>query len=155
MHKKEKEAIAFLRSAAEHAKKQGRKLTLGFSAGKDSVVIYHLAIRAGIEFEAVHSVTTVDPPGTLKFIREHYPEVKIERSYLTFYSLVEQKGTPGRMKRFCCEHLKERSGIGKLFINGSRTEEGSDRSGREPEWCDTRKYMKGCKHYFPILSWSL
>lgn len=142
-------AIRFLNSIDT-----GDILTLGFSGGKDSIVIYDLAKKAGIKFIAVHSITTVDPPGTISFIKNNYPEVVIERPETTFFKLVEKRGAPGRLKRFCCEQLKERSGIGKRFIDGSRADESDTRRIYEPEQCDTRKWMKGCKHYYPILDWT-
>lgn len=46
---------------------------LCFSGGKDSVVIYGLAARAGVKFTAYHNVTTVEPPELMKFIRDNYP----------------------------------------------------------------------------------
>ena len=49
---------------------------LSFSGGKDSLVIYHLAKMAGIEFKAQYSPTSVDPPELIKFIKEKYPEVE-------------------------------------------------------------------------------
>jgi phosphoadenosine phosphosulfate reductase len=48
---------------------------LAFSGGKDSQVIYDLAQRAGVKFEAHFSVTTVDPPELIKFMRANYPPV--------------------------------------------------------------------------------
>lgn len=42
---------------------------LGFSGGKDSVVILDLAERAGVRFTATYANTTVDPPGTISFIK--------------------------------------------------------------------------------------
>lgn len=142
-------SIRFLQSIDK-----GKPLTLGFSGGKDSVVIYDLAKKADIKFTAVHSVTTVDPPGTIAFIKKHYPDVVINRPDTTFFKLVEQRGMPGRLKRFCCEQLKERSGIGKRFIDGSRADESDTRIDYEPEQCDTRKWMKGCVHYYAILDWT-
>lgn len=43
--------------------------SLGFSGGKDSVVILDLAERAGVRFTATYANTTVDPPGTISFIK--------------------------------------------------------------------------------------
>ena len=43
---------------------------LAFSGGKDSQCIYHLAKMAGVKFDAHYSVTTVDPPELMKFVKE-------------------------------------------------------------------------------------
>ena len=50
---------------------------LSFSGGKDSVVILDLAERAGVRFTATYANTTVDPPGTISFIKKNYPQVVI------------------------------------------------------------------------------
>lgn len=42
---------------------------LCFSGGKDSVVIYDLAVKSGVKFDAYHNITTVEPPELMKFIR--------------------------------------------------------------------------------------
>ncbi|MDL2254979.1 phosphoadenosine phosphosulfate reductase family protein [Parabacteroides sp. OttesenSCG-928-K15] len=149
---KAERSIKFLQSAAKGL--EGKQFTLGFSGGKDSVVILDLAKRAGIDFKAVHSVTTFDPPGTIAFIQNNYPDVEIRKPDTTFLKLVAERGLPGRKRRFCCEELKEKSGIGAAFIDGSRADESGNRALYEPEQCDTRKFMKGCKHYYAILDFT-
>lgn len=149
MNKKEQQAIDFLRSM-----ERDDLLSLGFSGGKDSVVILDLAERAGIKYNAIYANTTVDPPGTISFIKKNYPQVRIIHPEKSFFQLIEEKGFPSRLRRFCCEKLKERYGIGKRSIEGMRASESRNRRDYEPEQCDTRKWMKGAKHILPILTWT-
>ena len=147
MNKKEQQAIDFLRSM-----ERDDPMCLGFSGGKDSVVILDLAERSGIKYNASYANTTVDPPGTISFIKKNYSQVQILHPKKSFFQLVESKGLPGRMRRFCCEKLKEQYGIGQRTIEGMRAEESQSRALYEPEQCDVRKWMKGAKHILPILT---
>lgn len=149
LYLKIRQAIDFLRSI-----EQNKPLSLGFSGGKDSIVILSLAERSGIKFNAIYANTTLDPPGTISFIKKNYPRVKIMHPEKSFFQLVEKKGFPSRLRRFCCEVLKERYGIGKRSIEGMRAAESQNRKDYEPEQCDTRKWMKGAIHILPILGWT-
>lgn len=149
LYLKIRQAIDFLRSM-----ERDKPLNLGFSGGKDSVVILDLAERSGIKYNAIYANTTVDPPGTISFIKKNYPQVQIVHPKKSFFKLIEEKGFPSRLRRFCCEELKERYGIGKRSIEGMRSSESSKRKDYEPEQCDTRKWMKGAIHILPILGWT-
>ena len=80
---------------------------LGFSGGKDSQVAYHLAKEAGVKFKAHYHLTTVDPPELVYFIRDHYPDVIVDRPALSMWQLIEKKMTmPTRLIRYCCSHAR-------------------------------------------------
>lgn len=99
MNKKEQQAIDFLRSM-----ERDDPMCLGFSGGKDSVVILDLAERSGIKYNASYANTTVDPPGTISFIKKNYSQVQILHPKKSFFQLVESKGLPGRMRRFAVKN---------------------------------------------------
>lgn len=65
--------------------------SLGFSGGKDSVVILDLAERAGVRFTATYANTTVDPPGTISFIKTNYPQVVIRHPEKIILSACKRK----------------------------------------------------------------
>ena len=124
---------------------------LCFSGGKDSVVIYGLAKQAGVKFDAHHSVTTVEPPELMKFIRDYYPNVINESPPLTMHKLiVKNKMPPTRLMRYCCAQLKERGGIGRVKITGIRAEE-SPRRAKRPQ---VEAGKQGTKFVHVIKNWS-
>ena len=101
---------------------------VAFSGGKDSQCIYHLCQMAGVKFDAHYSVTSVDPPELIRFIREHYPDVEWTRQHysdgkpehyypdgrpkpITMWSLIaDHTLPPTRKMRYCCAALKEPGG---------------------------------------------
>lgn len=108
---------------------------VAFSGGKDSQCIYHLCQMAGVKFDAHFSPTSVDPPELIYFMREHYPDVEWEPNYrpdgrrYTMWNLIAENGIPPtRRQRYCCEHLKESGGMGRLTVTGVRWAESSNRA---------------------------
>jgi len=99
---------------------------LAFSGGKDSVVIKALADMAGVKYEAHYSLTTVDPPELVRFIKT-FPDVTIDRPLKTMWQLIVENGPPTRLNRFCCKYLKESHGIGWPTITGVRWAESINR----------------------------
>jgi len=123
---------------------------LAFSGGKDSIVIYDLAIKSGVKLEAYFALTTIDPPELLRFIKKHYPKVHWLRPKKSMYQLIQDRGLPIRTKRYCCGELKEYAGEGKLVITGIRAEESFKRKNRKIYEKDTQKD----KWYLnPIIGW--
>lgn len=102
---------------------------LAFSGGKDSQVLYDLAVQAGVKFKAWYSVTGNDAPDNVYFIRDYYPGVVFVHPKEKFIKLVEKKGMPTINKRFCCDRLKERIGAGNVVLTGVRAEESRKRAG--------------------------
>jgi phosphoadenosine phosphosulfate reductase len=101
---------------------------LAFSGGKDSQCIYHLAIEAGVKFDAHYHITTVDPPELFNFIRNNYPDVKREQPKTSMWKLIPTKVMPPtRMVRYCCSELKEKGGEGRFVITGVRWAESKKR----------------------------
>lgn len=94
---------------------------VAFSGGKDSVVIKALCDMAGVKYDAHYNVTTVDPPELVRFIRLAHPDVIFDRPELSMRQLIIKKQfPPTRLARYCCEHLKETSGVGRLVVTGVR-----------------------------------
>lgn len=105
---------------------------LAFSGGKDSQCIYHLAKEAGVKFDAHYNLTTVDPPELVQFIKTNYPDVIIHYPKESMWKLIEKKGLPTRLKRWCCSELKEKGGEGRICVTGVRWAESTKRKARRP-----------------------
>lgn len=115
---------------------------VGFSGGKDSQVLLELVKMAGVKYKAYYSVTTNDPPQNVRFIREHYPEVIFLHPKENFYKLIEKKGLPTMMIRYCCDILKEQNGAGRVVLTGVRREE----SVRRAKYNDVRVISRRKEH---------
>lgn len=125
---------------------------LGFSGGKDSVCILHLARLAQVKFDAHYSMTTCDPPELVRFIRDRFPSVSIEKPPQSIWQMIPKWGFPTRKNRWCCHELKERGGAGRLVMTGIRSEESNARKSRKMiETCirDPRK-----RFLHPIIDWT-
>lgn len=108
---------------------------VAFSGGKDSQCVYHLCVMAGVKFDAHYSITSVDPPELVKFIKQNYPDVKFERQHyddgksVTMWSLIRNNTMPPtRQVRYCCERLKEPGGKGRIVVTGVRWKESANRA---------------------------
>ena len=129
-------------------------IEIAYSGGKDSDVILQLAKEAGIRYEAIYKNTTIDPPGTIRHAQEI--GATIIRPKRTFAEVIQEKGSPTRFSRFCCEEIKEYK-IRDVAVMGIRRSESSKRAElyREPTQC--RFYGSKKNHVeavYPILEWT-
>lgn len=127
---KEQEAIQRLKTFAP---KDGDSYFLCYSGGKDSDAIRILAQLADVPHEIHHNLTTVDAPETIAYIKT-IPGVTIDKAHWndgrpkTMWNLIPHKlMPPTRLVRYCCAHLKEIGGKGRLKITGVRWAESNAR----------------------------
>ena len=151
MKTKEQIAIKFIKAVANST---NQELFAGNSGGKDSAVLDYLLQKSGVKYTSIYANTTIDPIGTIKHVRDNYPHTIITQPKESFYELVERKGFPTRLNRYCCELLKEYVSVGKIMFEGVRSCESKSRQGRDYIQCDSRKWQKGSQHVYPIYDWS-
>ena len=141
---------------------------LAFSGGKDSCVIKELAKMAGVKFDAHYSVTTIDPPDVVQFIKKYHPDVTWDHPAVPLLKKLETKGFPLRQARWCCELYKETGGSGRKVLTGIRWAESKQRSARKLtgiRWAESkqrsaRKLTETCfkdpagkRFVNPIIDW--
>lgn len=160
------------------------KLWVAFSGGKDSVALYGV-VKMASEKEGIaladyaelhYSLTTVDPPELVHFIKREFPFVTITRPKETMWALIVRKTMPPtRLVRYCCQELKEGGGDGRFCLTGVRWAESTARASRGAfesigatkkeavilmeDNADDRRLMEHCipkKKYVgnPIIDWT-
>ena len=150
LEKKIQQALRLIKMAGA----DGEVVEVAYSGGKDSDVILQLTKEAGINYRAIYKNTTIDPPGTLKHVKEMGVEVVMPKE--NFFQLVERIGYPNRFKRFCCYYLKEYKILDKVIM-GVRREESTKRAERYKEPTECRFYGLKKEHveaFYPILDWT-
>jgi len=128
-------------------------IEISYSGGKDSDVILELARMAGIKYRAIYKNTTIDPPGTIKHCRDNGVEVVRRKS---FAEVIQAKGFPNFLRRFCCSELKEYK-ILDQSVQGIRRCESTKRAKRYKEPTVCRLYGSKKQHvevFLPILWWT-
>lgn len=114
---------------------------LGFSGGKDSQALFHIAQLAGIKFKGYFSPTSIDPPQVIRFIRKSYPEVEftpLKESIFTAFKRL--KVLPSMRIRWCCALFKEQGGENKVCLTGVRKAESARRSKRREVEVSNHKF---------------
>lgn len=140
-------AKARIQAASDMAARYtGAPLHVMISGGKDSSVLQQLAIESGVACVFIHSLTTVDAPETIKFIREEIKRLRdmgfpaeIRKPEKSMWQLIiDNNGMPPmRIRRYCCKHLKEKpilldNGKKAFIATGVRWSESSKRKSRAP-----------------------
>lgn len=147
------DAIADIRERAKF------KICLRFSGGKDSIVSKRLLDMAGVDYEARFSLTSVDPPELVQYIRKYHPDVIIERPKTFMKALIVKKGfPPTRVCRFCCSEFKERNTCPKM-ADGRLVYTATGVRWKESKRRSKRRKVEGCYRtknvlfYHPIIEW--
>ena len=88
---------------------------------------------AGVKYNAVYSVTTIDPPELVKFIQKEHPDVefsyyKEDDKPVSFLKKLQTKGFPLRQRRWCCDLYKHNTGFAFCKILGIRAAESAKRA---------------------------
>lgn len=103
---------------------------LAFSGGKDSQTVHKLAQMAGVRFDAHYSVTSVDHPELVRFIKRDYADVSFDFPHdstgkpVTMWNLIKNHTIPPtRHARYCCAELKKSNGKGRITVTGVRWSE--------------------------------
>ena len=103
-----------------------------FSGGKDSQCLYHLVKLAGVKAKTHMSLTSVDPPEVIRFVKREYPEVELIKPRMSIYEMAKKKRMlPTRIFRWCCAEFKEMFGAGKVTLIGIRKQESARRDKRQ------------------------
>lgn len=141
----EHSAIELLKVASEMSLKLYKQpLVITYSGGKDSDVLLHLAGKAGIPYEALHSLTTADAPETVRHVRATFRRLELQGvpctidthktpdgRNVTMWNLIPRKlMPPTRLMRYCCTELKEGGGKGRFIATGVRWAESVKRKKR-------------------------
>ena len=131
----------------EHEPEEG--YYLGFSGGKDSVVLLDVAKRAKVKIDVFYNITTIEHPETLEFAKS-FPEVQFIEPKNTIEQLIIKKGFPPLQKyRYCTTELKVKSGRDRLKLLGLRAEESTKRADLEPIKLEGKD-----RHIYPIFDWT-
>ena len=126
------DAIKFIQNAEKLALRMDeRGFHVAFSGGKDSQVLLALVEMSGCKHHAEMQVTSVDSPNLMRFVRQHYPQVKLNLPKRNMRELILDKGMlPTRQARYCCAELKEKAGAGCCTAIGIRKAESINRAKR-------------------------
>lgn len=170
----EQEAITRIRKFAKIAEAMGFEVAVGFSGGKDSQVVYDLCRRACIPFNAYYN-HAFESCTTMKFIREHYPDViwrrQVKEGFLQNIWTNHNGLLPTIEIAYCCSDYKHNAKqVDACSIVGVRRAESKARANRKTFEVRNKTMIKKNKALFtenctgsgspsiiqlkPIVDWS-
>lgn len=156
----EADSIALLRKYGADA---GKRVINTNSTGKDSMVVTHLAQKAGLRFDTYFNVTTLDVAESNRMARRNgYIHIYPNPKYKSFYSYLKAVETiPNRLNRFCCQYFKERPTIDYfadqdhlIFLFGMRNQESNQRAGYQDTTVNPLWGGKDWIGVLPIRTWT-
>lgn len=129
----EQEAITRIQKFAKIASAMEYEIGVGFSGGKDSLVVYDLCKRAGIacKFYFNHALEDIK---TLRYIRENFPDVIWRRTEKGFFEYIGKNRAmlPTATYAWCCETYKHpANNVDNASILGVRASESAKRKDRK------------------------
>lgn len=87
------------------------------------------------------SLTSVDPPEVIRFVKRNYPEVELIKPRDSIYNIaIKRKILPTMRVRWCCAEYKENAGAGKVTLIGIRHAESTRRAKRNEVEISSRKF---------------
>ena len=105
---------------------------VGYSGGKDSECLLALYKLSGVKGRPYMSLTSVDPPEVVKYVRQVHPEVQLIRPKKNIFVAATEKGcVPTMLRRWCCAEYKEAVGAGHVVMVGVRRAESVRRARRK------------------------
>ncbi len=130
---------------------------VGFSGGKDSIVLKDIVLASGVRAEFHYSVTTIDPPELIMYIKQHHKDVVWDRPKKSFLVAMSERGLPMRPHgRWCCQEYKESGPTNtskcRLVVTGIRQAESTARKKRQKEEQCYRVKSKRMIH--PLFEWT-
>ena len=167
----ERTAVDFIRHTHDEYKEKGYTFAVGFSGGKDSLVLLDLVSRAlsPDEFYVVFSNTGMELSCTLNSVeaaKKHWPMLRFyeAKSHLNPLDSWKEFGPPGRRMRWCCSvhksvptilklrELTENYNVQAVVFDGVRAEESAQRATYEEISVGAKNINQiNCS---PILKWN-
>jgi phosphoadenosine phosphosulfate reductase len=130
---------------------------VAYSGGKDSDAQVELCKLAGVPYQCVMKVTTVDPPELTAYVKNCHPDVIRLRPpcNCSMYTMMAmEKGFATRFSRWCCEEFKEYVADierGRRLLIGVRAEESKDRA---EKWGTVKACMQTGEYKIaPLYHW--